>query len=251
MAVSIVSMLLIVRWFSLSLRTRNAPQNPYPDRIELQPSNPQIATSSLICGTAPLASALFTERPAAGVARRSASAHHEKVKLKLSKERQELHDRLVEMRKKITAHSDSEMMRMTTKPFDVPMRDGEPPIYFIQTISERRHRPSREFFDRDERLPAGSSLAVLLGSYLSTLTDRVMTRNDNTPFDTIKCNLGAAWSSVSGTANIVENCAINSSHGSADTSKGVFGTLISRRRKSPKIMAFQCGIFISCSACRV
>jgi hypothetical protein len=56
------------------------------------------------------------------------------VKLKLSKERQELHDRLVEMRNKITAHSDSEMMRMTTTPFDIPMRDGEPPIYFIQTV---------------------------------------------------------------------------------------------------------------------
>jgi AraC-like DNA-binding protein len=38
-------------------------------------------------------------------------------------------------------------------------------------------------------LPAGSNLAVLLGSYLSTLTDRVMTRNDNTPFDTIDVTL--------------------------------------------------------------
>jgi AraC-like DNA-binding protein len=45
-------------------------------------------------------------------------------------------------------------------------------------------------------LPAGSNLAVLLGSYLSTLTDRVMTRNDNTPFDTIDVTLellGAAF----------------------------------------------------------
>lgn len=49
------------------------------------------------------------------------------VDLKLSKERQALHDRLMEMRNKIMAHSDSEMMRMTTQPFDVPMRDGEPP----------------------------------------------------------------------------------------------------------------------------
>jgi len=45
-------------------------------------------------------------------------------------------------------------------------------------------------------LPAGSNLAVLLGSYLSTLTDRVLTRNDNTPFDTIDVTLellGAAF----------------------------------------------------------
>jgi hypothetical protein len=56
------------------------------------------------------------------------------VNLKLSKERQALHDRLMEMRNKIMAHSDSEMMRMTTQPFDVPMRDGEPPMYFIQTV---------------------------------------------------------------------------------------------------------------------
>lgn len=46
------------------------------------------------------------------------------------------------------------------------------------------------------RLAADSNLAVLLGSYLSTLTDRVMTRNDNTPFDTIDVTLellGAAF----------------------------------------------------------
>lgn len=45
-------------------------------------------------------------------------------------------------------------------------------------------------------LPAGSNLAVLLGSYLSTLTDKVMTRNDNTHFDTIDVTLellGAAF----------------------------------------------------------
>jgi AraC-like DNA-binding protein len=46
------------------------------------------------------------------------------------------------------------------------------------------------------RLPGGSNLAKLLGSYLSTLTDSVMTRNDNTPFDTIDVTLellGAAF----------------------------------------------------------
>jgi len=46
------------------------------------------------------------------------------------------------------------------------------------------------------RLPRGSNLATLLGSYLSTLTDSVMTRNDNTPFDAIDVTLellGAAF----------------------------------------------------------
>jgi hypothetical protein len=46
------------------------------------------------------------------------------------------------------------------------------------------------------RLPGGSNLATLLGSYLSTLTDSVMMRNDNTPFDTIDVTLellGAAF----------------------------------------------------------
>jgi hypothetical protein len=55
------------------------------------------------------------------------------VDLKLSNERQELHKRLMDMRNKIVAHSDNEMMRMTTQAFDVPMRDGEPPMYFIET----------------------------------------------------------------------------------------------------------------------
>jgi hypothetical protein len=41
------------------------------------------------------------------------------------------------------------------------------------------------------RLPGGSNLATLLGSYLSTLTDSVMTRNDNTPFDTAQLLTGA------------------------------------------------------------
>jgi hypothetical protein len=56
------------------------------------------------------------------------------VGLKLSNDRRALHDRLMDMRNKITARSDSEMMRMTTQPFDVSMRDGEPPMYFIQTV---------------------------------------------------------------------------------------------------------------------
>jgi AraC-like DNA-binding protein len=45
-------------------------------------------------------------------------------------------------------------------------------------------------------LPGGSNLATLLGSYLSTLTDSVMTRNGNTPFDAVDVTLellGAAF----------------------------------------------------------
>jgi AraC-like DNA-binding protein len=46
------------------------------------------------------------------------------------------------------------------------------------------------------RLPADSNLATLLGSYLSTLTNSVVTRNDDTPFDAIDMTLellGAAF----------------------------------------------------------
>jgi hypothetical protein len=56
------------------------------------------------------------------------------IGLKLSDDRQELHNQLMEMRNKTVAHSDSEMMRMTTRPFDVLMSDGEPPIYMLQTV---------------------------------------------------------------------------------------------------------------------
>ena len=56
------------------------------------------------------------------------------IGLKLSKDRQALHDRLMDMRNKIMAHSDSEMVRMTTQPFDVSMQDGEPPLYLIQMV---------------------------------------------------------------------------------------------------------------------
>jgi hypothetical protein len=56
------------------------------------------------------------------------------VGLKLSNHRQALHDRLMDMRNKIMAHSDSEMMRMTTQPFDVSMQDGERPMYLVQTV---------------------------------------------------------------------------------------------------------------------
>ncbi|MBN8993028.1 MAG: hypothetical protein J0H42_32750 [Rhizobiales bacterium] len=56
------------------------------------------------------------------------------VGLKLSNDRQALHDRLMDMRNKIMAHSDTEMMRMTTQSFDVSMREGEPPVHLIQTV---------------------------------------------------------------------------------------------------------------------
>lgn len=55
------------------------------------------------------------------------------VDLKLSTDRHALHDTLVEMRNKIMAHSDGEMMRMTTQTFDIPMHEGEPPMHLIQT----------------------------------------------------------------------------------------------------------------------
>ena len=56
------------------------------------------------------------------------------VGLKLSDEKRALHARLVDMRNTIIAHSDSEMMRMTTQPFDVSTEDGEPPLYLIQMV---------------------------------------------------------------------------------------------------------------------
>lgn len=43
-------------------------------------------------------------------------------------------DLKLSMRNKIMGHSDSEMMRMTTQTFDVPMHEGEPPMYLIQTV---------------------------------------------------------------------------------------------------------------------
>ncbi|WP_130218072.1 hypothetical protein [Bradyrhizobium genosp. SA-3] len=56
------------------------------------------------------------------------------VGLALSDEKRALHARLVEMRNTIMAHSDEEMMRMTTEPFNVSAGDGEPPMYLIQTV---------------------------------------------------------------------------------------------------------------------
>lgn len=54
------------------------------------------------------------------------------IGLPLSDAKRSLHQRLDDMRNTITAHSDAEMMRMTTQPFDVSMGDGsEPPFYFL------------------------------------------------------------------------------------------------------------------------
>lgn len=55
------------------------------------------------------------------------------INLKLPDDSRALHERLVEMRNKIVAHSDSEMMRMTIQPFDVlEGEDGRPPLYMLQ-----------------------------------------------------------------------------------------------------------------------
>jgi len=58
----------------------------------------------------------------------------------------------MDMRNKIMAHSDSEMMRMTTEPFDVSMKDGEPPVYLIQMVFDGRYYPTRGPAHRDNEL---------------------------------------------------------------------------------------------------
>jgi hypothetical protein len=45
----------------------------------------------------------------------------------------------MEMRNKIMAHSDSEMMRMTTQAFDVPLREGDLP--FVRAIEPGQYLP--------------------------------------------------------------------------------------------------------------
>jgi hypothetical protein len=56
------------------------------------------------------------------------------IDLKLSAEKRALHDRLMQMRNQIMAHSDAEMMRMTTQAFDIPIGDEKPPVFLIQTV---------------------------------------------------------------------------------------------------------------------
>ncbi|MFD0643729.1 hypothetical protein [Bradyrhizobium sp. GCM10027635] len=55
------------------------------------------------------------------------------VGLKLSDQKRALHARLVDMRNTMMAHSDEEIMRMTTQPFDVS-EEGETPLYLIQSV---------------------------------------------------------------------------------------------------------------------
>jgi hypothetical protein len=55
------------------------------------------------------------------------------IGLKLSDQKRALHAQLVDMRNTMMAHSDEEMMRMTTQPFDVS-EEGETPLYLIQSV---------------------------------------------------------------------------------------------------------------------
>lgn len=75
------------------------------------------------------------------------------VGLKLSDEKRSLHERLVEMRNTIMAHSDEDMMRMTVEPFDVWEGDSEPPLYMIQTVfDEGITLTGKLLFDTNELL---------------------------------------------------------------------------------------------------
>jgi hypothetical protein len=53
--------------------------------------------------------------------------------LKLTGDQMKLHRRLVDMRNKVVAHSDREMMRITAQTFSMPLRD-EREIVFVQTV---------------------------------------------------------------------------------------------------------------------
>jgi hypothetical protein len=55
------------------------------------------------------------------------------IGLKLSDQRRALHAQLVDMRNTMMAHSDDEMMRMKTQPFDVS-EERETPLYLIQSV---------------------------------------------------------------------------------------------------------------------
>lgn len=59
------------------------------------------------------------------------------TKAEFTEHEKALHRRLIRMRNKIIAHSDRELMRMTTQTFDMPMRDDEengPRFVFIQSV---------------------------------------------------------------------------------------------------------------------
>lgn len=56
------------------------------------------------------------------------------VDLKLTPERQALHESLMQMRNQIVAHSDAEMMRMTIASFDIPFDDDSTPTNLFQAV---------------------------------------------------------------------------------------------------------------------
>jgi hypothetical protein len=56
------------------------------------------------------------------------------AKAELTEQEKALHRRLVRMRNKIVAHSDRKLMRMTTRTFDMPLRDDEQKFVFIQSV---------------------------------------------------------------------------------------------------------------------
>jgi hypothetical protein len=56
------------------------------------------------------------------------------AKAELTEQQQSLHRRLVRMRNKVIAHSDREMMRMTTQTFDVPLGDDGHKFVLIQSV---------------------------------------------------------------------------------------------------------------------
>ena len=49
----------------------------------------------------------------------------------------------MDMRNQIMAHSDSEMMRMTTQTFSVPLREGEPYHMIQMVFDEGVSKPKR------------------------------------------------------------------------------------------------------------
>jgi hypothetical protein len=59
------------------------------------------------------------------------------TKAEFTDQERALHRRLIRMRNKIIAHSDRELMRMTTQTFDMPLRDDEengPRFVFVQSV---------------------------------------------------------------------------------------------------------------------
>jgi hypothetical protein len=55
------------------------------------------------------------------------------AKAKFTEQEKALHRRLIRMRNKVIAHSDRELMRMTTQTFDMPLRDRSTPPQRIST----------------------------------------------------------------------------------------------------------------------